>query len=703
MNKIISYTLLIVAMAALPVSLWGQTEADDAIDGKELKEVVVEAQMSMPIEDGQAYIPKSRLKKASMNTFQLLAAMHIPMLKVDIMNGSVTTNTEQKVEYFLNGLEASDAEIANLRPKDIQRIEVLHNPVNPVYHGKEYVLNIIAKEYEYGGYTTLNGSQKVIANDGDYSVYSKFVKGRSTWQLTGSGGYDNTKGFLSDAHNIYRMKGADGNEWTLDRYKHSEMTKRRFGKYNGGIQWRYNNSTNFNAQITAGVDGHKQPHNDWSGTQTDLIKGVQTDLRTSIDAKTANVTPSLGFMLNYLASEKLYFSLSGNASHSDYDKDDIRREMSETASSLFENIIREKVFAPSGKLSAYYVFPNRTQLALHLSDDASIFDTRYRGTANAKQHFVANTTSARAMYTFKLPKQWNLSLDLAYVHSLTRQTGVDDINENMWNGRLSLSGSIAQKHSLSFTGAYQPVSPGPSMYTSVVTQNSSYTGTIGNPDLKWQKYYMFNLNYFWFASNRLTMAFSARYSGTIDATVNGFLPYNDVMYRIPVTSGNNDEIYMFLTGDYNISSALSLSLSVTARRFHQTGIFKQNRWLVQPTAGINYTPNSHIMMSAKFGAPDGRASVPSGSYEKRPQCSLWLSASYTTNNWGVRLDAMPLNRYFKTETETNHPYADIILKSYDPSFGRYVALSFNYSFEYGKKVDRSQSINISGNSSSTIR
>lgn len=701
-QTVISVFIMATAIIA-PMESHGQTDDTDAIAGKEFKEVVVEAQMSMPIEDGQAYIPKARLKKASMNTFQLLAAMHIPTLKVNVMNSSVSTNTDQKIEYFLNGMEASQTEIANLRPKDILRIELLHNPVNPIYHGKEYVLNIVAKEYEYGGYTTLSGTQKVIVNEGEYSLYSKFVKGRSTWQFTGGGGYDNTAGNISDSHTVYRMKDADGNDWILDRHRYSKMTGRRYGNYNGGVQWRYSNSNNFNAQITAGVNGNRQPRLDWEGTQSDLTKGVGSNGTISIDANSSNVSPSLGFNMNYMASEKLYFSLAGNASGSIFDKNDLRAELSENSETHYDNIVREKSVHPGGTFSAYYVFPNHTQLSVHLGDEASIFNTRYRGTANTRQHFSTNTTSVRAMYAFKLLKEWSLSLDMAYIHSLTTQSGAADINENMWNGKFSLSGSVAQKHSFSLTGTYQPMSPGPNMYTSVLTQSSSFNGTIGNPDIKWQKYYMLNFNYFWFASNRLTMAFCAKYSGMIDATVNGYIPYNDVMYRFPVTSGNNDELYMYLTGNYNFTSSLSASISLTARRFHQTGIFEQDRWIVTPNASINYTPNNHIMMMALFGGPDGRASFPNGSYEKRPQCTLWLRASYTGKNWGVSIDANPLSKYFKTVNETRHPYADINSKYYDASLGRYVALTFNYSFEYGKKVDRSQSISISGNNGTTIR
>lgn len=70
---------------------------------------------------------------------------------------------------------------------------------------------------------------------------------------------------------------------------------------------------------------------------------------------------------------------------------------------------------------------------------------------------------------------------------------------------------------------------------------------------------------------------------------------------------------------------------------------------------------------------------------------------------GVSIDSTPLNKYFKTVNETRHSYADINSRYYDASLGRYVALTFNYSFEYGKKVDRSQSISISGNNGTTIR
>lgn len=139
-----------------------EAETDSIEYNIDLKEVVVEAQMTMAIEDGQAYIPKKRLKDASFNTFQLLSAMHLPLVRVDLANGKISTNTDQPYTFYLNGLEASQVEIVNLRPKDILRVEVLKNPVNPQFHGDENVINIIAKEYQYGGFTTLNIQEKFI-------------------------------------------------------------------------------------------------------------------------------------------------------------------------------------------------------------------------------------------------------------------------------------------------------------------------------------------------------------------------------------------------------------------------------------------------------------------------------------------------------------------------------------------------------------
>ncbi|MBD5225360.1 MAG: hypothetical protein HDS68_05245 [Bacteroidales bacterium] len=683
-----------------------KVEADtDSIEYSiDLKEIAVEAQMSMAIEDGQAYIPKKRLKDASFNTFQLLSAMHLPLVRVDLVNGKISTNTDQAFTFYLNGLEASQVEIVNLRPKDILRVEVLKNPVNPQFHGDENVINIIAKEYQYGGFTTINLNEKFIINEGNGDVYSKLVKGKSTWQFTGGGGYANTNGTVYENGYVYNMRDEAGNPWTLERASRSEITRRRSGTYNAGVQWRLVPDSRFNVLINAGVFGSRMPDYKRDGSVTDIIAGDATVKNTTVDFSSSRVIPSLSVNMNYAASDKLYLSFRGKAVGSITNANDCRTEQSIMQSVQFINMTNEKGISPEGTLSAYYLLPNNTQLGLHLTDRATIFNTAYTGNTIAHHRFTTNTTSARLTYAMKLSKSWNLSLDASYFHSLTTQSNSDNMNEDMWNGKFTLSGRAGQKHSFTFSGEYKPTPPSPYMYTSVFTQNTSYTGTIGNADLKWQKYYSFMFNYSWFISNKARVALSTQYSGTADAIVNSYVPYNNIMYTVPVTSGNNDEFYAFLMGEYDLTSSLSLDLAVTARRFHQTGgIFGLNKWICMPSINLTYTPNNHFMVHASFTGPDGRASFYQGGYEDRKDWNLWLRGSYTDKSFNISLDILPLNKYFTTATHMATSVADVHSKVMDRAYGRSVSLSFSYNFEYGKKIDHSKSIEISNSASSTVR
>ncbi len=680
-----------------------EAESDSIEYSIKLKEVAVEAQMSMAIEDGQAYIPKKRLKDASFNTFQLLSAMHIPMVKVDLVNGKISTDTEQTYTFYLNGLEASQVEIINLRPKDILRVEVLKNPVNPQFHGDENVINIIAKEYHFGGYTTINLADKFIVNEGNGDVYSKLVTGKSTWQFTGGGGYANTSGTVYENGYVYDMRDESGNLWTLERESRSEITRRRSGTYNAGVQWRLVPNSKFNILINAGVFGSRMPDYKRLGTITDVIAGEETIMNTTVYFSSSRVIPSMSVNMNYGVSDRLYLSFRGQAVGSFTDTNDDRAENSKNKSLQFINITDEKGFAPEGTLSAYYLLPNNTQLGLHLTDKATIFNTVYSGNTNTRHRFTTNVASARLTYALKLSKSWNLSVDASYFHSLTTQSDTENLNEDMWNGKVSLSGKAGSKHSFAFTGEYQPTPPSPNMYTSVFTQNSSYTGTMGNADLKWQKYYSFQFNYFWFISNRTRIALSTKYSGTTDAIVNSYIPYNNVMYTVPVTSGNNDELYGYIMGEYDLTSSLSVDLSVTARRFHQTGVFNLNKWICMPALTLTYTPNNHFMMHASLSGPDGRASFYKGSYEDRKDWNLWLRGSYTNRNFNISLDIVPLNRYFTTATHAETSVAEVYSKVMDKAYGRSVSLSFSYNLEYGKKIDHSKSIEISTSAGSTVR
>lgn len=677
--------------------------ADSLMSTINLKEVTVEAQMSMAIKNGEAYIPKSRLKKASFDTFQLLQGMHIPSLYIDPVSQTISSVTREGVAFYINGIEATQTEVYKLQPKDVLRVEVLTNPIDPKYHGAKSVLNIVARKYAYGGFLNATASQTFIANKGDYSIYNKHVVGASTWQFTGSMGYDNTNGNIYESRKVYQMSDVDGTPWVLDRYISQEVQKRRYWTYKGGIQWLYAKTQNFNAQVTAGVNGHRQPHNDRTGTITDIVDGATTTGTSTIDFATSAVAPMLNFNVNYMPSQRVYLMAQGGVTGTLYNINDRRTESVGSSFVDYHNIADEKVVAPTGTLAAYYIFPNDTQLGVHVTDQAAIYNTSYTGTADTHQRFVTNTTSVRASYAINFLKQWSLSVNAAYEHALTRQNGVADMHENNVSAYLNISGRASTKHSFNFTGEYRPMAPAPSMYTDVVTQNSQFTATTGNPNLRWQKYFSLNFTYVWLMSNKFNLLIAPKYSGVIDCTVNGYMPHGNLMYRYPITSGDYRNLYVFLTLSYNITPSLSVDASATLNNFHQTGIFRQNAWHVSPNVSVNYNPNSHLMFHAALSGPEAKSEYSSGSYQHRSQWNLWLMATYTNANWGCKLSASPFGSYFKSITEAESTYAYTWDKTSDKSFGRYIFLSVSYTLDYGKRVNRSQSIRITDGNASTVR
>ena len=69
--------------AIITIAAMAQTETPDSIEGKELNEVVVEAQMQRTNAEVSTYIPVARQKNASQNAVQLLSMMSIPQISVD--------------------------------------------------------------------------------------------------------------------------------------------------------------------------------------------------------------------------------------------------------------------------------------------------------------------------------------------------------------------------------------------------------------------------------------------------------------------------------------------------------------------------------------------------------------------------------------------------------------------------------------------
>lgn len=126
----------------LTVCLWPQTMA--------LSEVTVTGNYVITKTDRRVLLPDSEQKRSATDGIDLLRRMKPARLTVNQMTGAVSMAGGGEVLLCVNGVQASSAEVAALRPEDIIRIEYHDNP-GPRYAGAGAVIDYITRRHEAGG------------------------------------------------------------------------------------------------------------------------------------------------------------------------------------------------------------------------------------------------------------------------------------------------------------------------------------------------------------------------------------------------------------------------------------------------------------------------------------------------------------------------------------------------------------------------
>lgn len=140
-------------------------------------EVEVSANNQYVTDEKTVFVPTKRDKKTAHGGASLIQAMGIASLNFDPVNESISMTSGESVTKFIDYVPATDQDIANLRPMDVLRVELFDYPQDPRFRGAAHALNFVMVKYEYGGYTKLDGEQRVVNNKGNYNLSSKFSKG----------------------------------------------------------------------------------------------------------------------------------------------------------------------------------------------------------------------------------------------------------------------------------------------------------------------------------------------------------------------------------------------------------------------------------------------------------------------------------------------------------------------------------------------
>lgn len=185
------------------------SETTDSVKSRNLDEVVVEAQLQRTSATVSTYLPTKWQKNAAQTGSELLNHMAIPQLGI-VSGNSVTTNSGQKVDLYIDFVPATEQDLAGMRMADVKKVEYYDFPQDPRFQGSEHVVNFIMQKYEYGGYVKAYANEFFISNSGQLNLYSRFQYKRMTYDLAVGGWYSSNDHMSQQTVETYRLPQPDG-------------------------------------------------------------------------------------------------------------------------------------------------------------------------------------------------------------------------------------------------------------------------------------------------------------------------------------------------------------------------------------------------------------------------------------------------------------------------------------------------------------
>ena len=148
-----------------------------------LGEVTVESKAVIQKADRQILLPNKEQTAASTDGVSLIQNLQLPRIVVNPADNSIKTLSNDAVQLRINGIEATNAEVLAISPKDVIRIEY-HDQPGVRYNDAAAVIDYIVRHRDTGGSLKLNTSSGVtMLGIGQYHAAGKVHFGKSSLAL----------------------------------------------------------------------------------------------------------------------------------------------------------------------------------------------------------------------------------------------------------------------------------------------------------------------------------------------------------------------------------------------------------------------------------------------------------------------------------------------------------------------------------------
>ncbi len=656
-------------------------------------EVEVSANNQYITDEKTVYVPTKRDKKIAYGGSSLLQFMGISSLYIDPMSQKISTASGEAVRTFIDYVPATDQDIANLRPMDVLRVEMFDYPQDPRFRGAAHALNFVMVKYEYGGYTKLDGEQRVVNNKGNYNLSSKFSKGNMTYDAEGNFSYYKTHHTAYDNQSLYsfpdleiskRKRTTDNNQSTRSGY--------------GTLRAVYNTQKTMLIN-TIGVNASNQPYNNSTYSTTFSKQPYYTDgTETSMNHK-SSVSPSWrGSYLWYLPKD---YSIKAepSLSYGRYSSNALFKSTDGDISTIAKenNIKYSLVLTLQKKIKAhsFSISPSVTQ---------QWDDIKYSGSVpnNIKYRYLGASIGANGYLRFG--KYWaNLGVNGNYLRTSYGNGTMNEFTPTLYT---VMGYTFNSKHTINLFAQYVKWTLSVQEQSPNLVLLSQIDAVQGNERLKRVPQKEVQISYQWLVSNKVNAFAYTKYTHYYKPVTPIYEPLEYAPSPIMIK-------HLYNIGNYN---SLNYGAAITVRLFNNSlslrGAFDVN---TQSRSGgldmhgtfVSFNLNAYYSWKNFYCSALYRSRQEQIYAATRFNTPQYYNVSIGWGNGNFNVSALIINPF-----NSSWKFSETIVRSklyteYDNIFAadyhRQFALRLSYSFSYGKKIQRTESIgSLSGTSSGIV-
>lgn len=688
--------------AIFAIAAMAQSEATDSIKTQELNEVVVQADRMYMTVNKVSYTPSKQQRNASANGTMLLQQLAIPQLTVNALAGTVTMNTGEPIAFFIDGVPATENDVADMNTRDVVRVEILDYPTDPKFRNSAHVVNYIMQKYEYGGYTKLNTTEMFLSCFSSYNTLnSKMVYKKMTFDARAYYQYTNSSHYGTNEIQLFRLPGyEDVAPNGILRTSICDNSKYISNRPSASFRALYQgNATQFSSTLNWSYVGNRADRR--SGTLQYSPNLFDADnWETNYPSRKNSVRWANEFFQE-LPND---WALSASFQLA-YDHINQTQIMSETDNTIRNLTAKENIWGTESEIDISKSFNNRHDVSVECTAVTYESCIDYIGSTLNKNNTSQLLIALGGSYTFSPSDKLysRLGLYATYYRSKT-----SDVEESKFypTVNFNINWMPARNHRLGAFFNYSIVTPSGSQTNAVLLQTDLLKWSQGNPNLRSYHTMSTQFSYTWNPSQYINISPVATwvykhnfYADTYSLTHGG----KGILVK-PENCGNYHNIW----GSINFSAyAFNRKLVIQVcpyMSYHKfSGEFVKSYTSLFATLDATYYCGQ-FYIGASYSTP--RTFFNQADPTKRKtRAQYWLMAGWGNTSWSVT--AFLINPF------RSHWMGDVMMidtpnyKMNTTTIGvndhRRLNLTVAYTFGYGKKVQRGDDLKEISGSASSIR